>query len=425
MNLPSCTTPSRKPARFPRARTGAAAALLAAGILCACGGGRPDPERPRRAAEDMSASPDPAKGQGVVTFRYSNKSTDANLQVDLGATDISLEMTGRPAESAREAAAPAAGLGAAGARKTGPSAPADPAPEAAAAAQEDETRPERKSGRKPKAPERPRPDTEAAEEELGASDETVPQDVTDKVLLGIRKAQEFFYQKRYPEALQMARSSLDARPTAEGHALAGSIHYMMGATGLARRHWQQALRLNPDMPAVVNMLEKIATPGGRGSPHPRPLAARRNTAAPSPSVLEAASPLSEPPFPDEIAEPVAPPRPAAQPGPAAPTDPAPDSPAPAAPKPAVPASPSAPASSAVPAPASAEEVAAAPSPQPAAPAVADPGRAAPATAPANDAAAPASKAAAPAPVKPRFPRKEVAPPGSGRTPADAKEDKSP
>src|SRR5688500_15771545 len=102
MNSPSCTIRSESPAR--RAR-GAAAALLAACLLCACGGSKPDPERAPREGAEAPATADPAKGQGVVTFHYSNKSTDANLQVDLGATDISLEMTGRRAEEAKEAAA--------------------------------------------------------------------------------------------------------------------------------------------------------------------------------------------------------------------------------------------------------------------------------------------------------------------------------
>lgn len=426
MNSPSCITPSSHPAVPARriaaaigpAATGVAGIILAASLLSACGGSRPEPERPRAAAEGVSASPDPAKGQGVVTFRYSNRSTDANLQVDLGATDISLEMTGRPAEAAREAAA----LGARSPQGEAKPAGQPPAePEAGATPRED-ARAERKQARKPpsRAPADHGPDTGVDEEDQEAAEDAVPQDVTDKVLLGIRKSQEFFYQKRYPEALQMVRSSLEARPTAEGHALAGSVHYMMGATGLARRHWQQALRLNPDMPAVTNMLEKIATPGGRGSPHPRPLAARRKAAAPSPSILEAAGPSGEPPFPDEVAEPISPP---VRNAPARAAAPAPSA-VPAGPAPA--AEPDA------------DEATDAPTPAPTVPVSG-------ASAPAAAGAAPAAAKAVPVPAqsapdsagprattgsgpgeKPRFPRKTPSQPASGEAPAGAlRKDKAP
>jgi hypothetical protein len=367
----------------------------------------------------------PEKASGVVTFRYANKSTSADLQVDLGSTDVHLEMTGRPAEQARAAAgqgadqdAPRADASRAGQETRQPHSSPDPA------------------GRPmPPAPgaDKPRPEPDTEEEESGPDQH---QDVTDKVLQGIRKAQEYFYQKRYPEALQMVRQSLEARPTAEGHALSGSIHYMMGATGLARRHWQQALRLNPDMPAVTHMLERIATPGGRGSPHPRPLPARRAPRAPSPSVLEAANPGAEAPFPEEYADPpsdggpspsVTPVSPAAAPAPvpasapkapaaqAAPGAPAPAVPAPAVPAPAVPAA--APASTAA-SPPAAQAPAAAPSPRPvpaatpaesagspAAPAAPSPAPAKAASAPA--AATPAPETAKPAPAsRPSFPRKQ-------------------
>lgn len=366
---------------------------MAGALLSACGGSRPSEERPsHREREDVS-SPEQANGQGAVTFRYSNKSTSADLHVDLGATDISLEMSGKPAEEMK------APQGAALSRKR----PEDPKPnpeseESAATDRPEEPALDRKTAKG--GPAKPDPRAKAAKpetqpehlpEDTGPEESANP-DVTDKVLLGIRKAQEFFYQKRYPEALQMVRSSLDARPTAEGHALAGSIHYMMGATGLARRHWQQALRLNPDMPAVTNMLEKIATPGGRGSPHPRPLAPRRAAAAPPPSVIEAANPGQQAPFPEEFGEPSAA-------APAAPTPSPYRAPAPAAtPAPvAAPIAPPAP----EPEPAAPIEEAAAPSPS--APEVAAP-------------ATPVAKEATPV-AKPKFPQKAAG--------ADAGKDKSP
>jgi hypothetical protein len=341
----------------------------------------------------------PEKASGVVTFHYANKSTSADLQVDLGSTDVYLEMTGKPAEQAKAAAGQGGARDASGAAA---SRPEQPVPQ--------DRRPPDPAGR-PMHADAERPPAEAPVQD-GPEDGQEPRhDVTDKVLQGIRKAQEHFYQKRYPEALQMVRQSLEARPTAEGHALAGSIHYMMGATGLARRHWQQALRLNPDMPAVTNMLERIATPGGRGSPHPRPIPPRRPSRAPSPSVLEAANPGSDAPFPEEYADPAAgggqPPGVAPEP-PEDAADPAsPDAaaqPAAAAPAPAVPVE--APAASSTPAPAAAPVKA---SPAPAAGASAPPK-----TAPAPE-AAPAEKPPAvqpasadkPAPAsRPSFPRRQ-------------------
>jgi len=77
------------------------------------------------------------------------------------------------------------------------------------------------------------------------------------VLAEMRKAQEFFYKKQYPEALDMAKFSLQKKETAEGHALMGSILYMMGDKIAAKESWMQCLRLHPDMPAVSSMIEKV------------------------------------------------------------------------------------------------------------------------------------------------------------------------
>lgn len=430
MNSPSCITPSsafRTPGRaFSHAlaaANGIALTGVAGFLLAACGGSHPpaEPSRPSEAA----ASPAEEKGAGVVTFRYSNRSADANLQVDLGATEVYLEMTGKPAEAAQAAPVPPAESPR---KSAAPKPRLRPQPEATpeedSVAESGEPKAEahkRGTSSRPKTPDPKPKEDQGLRDEEGADGAEAPQDVTDKVLLGIRKAQEFFYQRRYPEALDMVRQSLNARPTAEGHALAGSIHYMMGATGLARRHWQQALRLNPDMPAVVNMLDKIATPGGRGSPNPRPLATRRKAPPPTPSVLEAASPISEAPFPEAYDEASAP---------AAPSTPAAPTPAPTPPPAPVPApvpAPPAEASEGTAAPDTAPDpepsAAMAPASAPSAPAAAAPDAApapAPGPAPAVPAAAPAKTVPGPVqaggdasqPVpggKPKFPRKEKKP----------------
>jgi hypothetical protein len=321
MNSPSCTIRSsglfadglRLPesAGLPgpgRARL-IAAACLAAALLTGCGSSAPDAlsEHNVAAVEDAQ-KPDKGtveKGAGGLNFNYTNKSTFARLDIDLGSTDVYLEMSGRPAKPGDDA--------------TVEHGPQDkrPAPQQMAMTPEypsqqqpppDQNRMQEPQDRnRTQQAKRAKPETAPEEKsDDGGDDGQSNEDVTGKVLAGIRKAQELFYQKRYPEALQMVRQSLDAQSTAEGHALAGSICYMMGKNGLARRHWEDALRLNPDMPAVVNMLERTRTPGGRGSPSPRPLASRPAPRAVPAQVMEAAGPEDQAPFPEEMSKEAAP-----------------------------------------------------------------------------------------------------------------------
>ncbi|MBW8886408.1 MAG: tetratricopeptide repeat protein [Fibrobacteres bacterium] len=273
MTSPICTTPSRHFRAF-------AGPALAALLLAACAGDKPDPARPiDPALPTAQAGVEPDKGQGNLSFHYSNKSTDANLAIDLSSTDVYLEMTGK---SAQEQADQLRAEAKPDPRKVAPSGHKpttsgedakasepkgdeenDDAGDAKGEKNQAPTGAQSAKGLHKGPPKKPEP---PPEEDPGDYE-----DVTTKVLAGIRRAQELFYQKRYPEALQAARSSLDARPTAEGYGLLGSIYFMQGNTGMARRQWMEALRLNPDMPAVVNMLDKTRTPGGRGSPAPRPV----------------------------------------------------------------------------------------------------------------------------------------------------------
>jgi hypothetical protein len=307
MNSLFCITPSKAAPRFAARRFAvrrlaggrwAGAALCA--LLAACGGTKapdPAPESPSYPGSEAAVE----KRAGSLTFHYNNKSTEASMALDLGEDDVYLDMTGKPAKP-EEIAGPARRRdqadrsGDAENPSLSDRTPPAPSPMTSAPRPGPENAPPAPSPAKT-SPGRPDPKADPASE---TEPESAGPDVTDKVLSGIRKAQEFFYQKRYNEALDMVRSSLDARPTAEGHALAGSIHYMLSQPGLAKRHWQEALRLNPDMPAVVNMLEKIRTPGGRGSPFPRPIVSRRPAAAPSGDVIEASKAPGEiPPYPDE------------------------------------------------------------------------------------------------------------------------------
>jgi hypothetical protein len=319
MSFASCIT------RFSRA-----SAPVSCALLLGCGGTKPPDPEPQ-ASPAYSSAEAAEKRAGTISFHYSNSSTDANMALDLGSDDVYLDMTGKPAKP--EAPAPR--------RRESMERPApgdqDAAPAPAPSPSNSPARPGPESFAPSPSPAATRPNSQARpdpRQDLPPEEENnnaYAPDVTDKVLSGIRKAQEFFYQKRYNEALDMVRSSLDARPTAEGHALAGSIHYMLGQPGLAKRHWQQALRLNPDMPAVVNMLEKISTPGGRGSPFPRPLAVHRAPPpAPSNEVMEAARPPEQAPYPEEYGSgevtrpgPVPAPRPVENPPSAAPASAAP------------------------------------------------------------------------------------------------------
>jgi hypothetical protein len=364
-----------------RAAAAFACALLS---LAGCAAEKPEPARPVESELPMARGPEPEKGQGNLSFHYANQSTDANLAIDLNSTDVYLEMTGKAAQEqaermqgpfperkpespARKPAAPA--------RESKAQEESPEAPESGPAGEEAPAAPQAGKGKNPELPQpgkglhkapprKPEPEAEAEEEPAGY------EDVTAKVLTGIRRAQELFYQKRYPEAMQAVRSSQDARPTAEGYALQGSIHFMQGQTGMARRQWMEALRLNPDMPSVVNMLERTRTPGGRGSPSPRPV-----YRPPAPAPAPAGDP--DAPYPEEGSVPA--PAPAAPPAapltapPAAPST-APTA-APSAAPTAAPSAPVPPAASPAPAaaapaaasPEAAEEAAPKPSPAPARP----------------------------------------------------------
>src|SRR5688572_28433205 len=106
MNSPSSITPSEAAMERPRNRESdwagrplgaprAALAFALAATLGACGGNRSDEASPREYGEygeycrnRSEPRPRESEGAGVVTFHYANKSTDANLRLDLGATDV-------------------------------------------------------------------------------------------------------------------------------------------------------------------------------------------------------------------------------------------------------------------------------------------------------------------------------------------------
>lgn len=160
-----------------------------------------------------------------MRIQYGNKSSKVNMIVDVNNQDVYLKMSGEP-ESPAEEKFPWLG------KK-----PQEPPPGG-----EGDSLPEERDW-----------------EELVDMTQASALDGKNvaKVIAEIRKAQEFFYQKRYAEALDMVKLSLQKQETADGYALMGSVLYMMGDSDGARDSWMQTLRLNPDMPAVGNMLQRL------------------------------------------------------------------------------------------------------------------------------------------------------------------------
>lgn len=103
----------------------------------------------------------------------------------------------------------------------------------------------------------PPPVPSVDDEEDLSEEEPVWEEVTDEVLADIRRAQEAFYKQDYSTALKLVKRAQARRPTAEGYALQGSIHYMTGDRSAARFYWTEALNINPDMPEVVDAIAKL------------------------------------------------------------------------------------------------------------------------------------------------------------------------
>ena len=84
-----------------------------------------------------------------------------------------------------------------------------------------------------------------------------PKERTKAVLKEIQKAQDHFYKKEYDRAIESAKSSIDAKETAQGYSLLGSIYYMKGNVSAAMANWNKALSIDPDMKEVKEMMEKV------------------------------------------------------------------------------------------------------------------------------------------------------------------------
>ena len=74
-------------------------------------------------------------------------------------------------------------------------------------------------------------------------------------------AQEHFYKQEFERALEYVDHSIALHETAEANALKGSILLMLKRPVEAREFWERALRLNPDMPGVDDIIQLLDNGG--------------------------------------------------------------------------------------------------------------------------------------------------------------------
>jgi hypothetical protein len=183
-------------------------------------------------APEPEAAPEPPVPGSVVNLEFVNGTSKASVVVDLASTDVHIEMRTKPKVDS----------------SNGPKAPAA----------RTETSPA-----EPKA----LPGTAATPPSPAATDS-----VTRLVVAGIRRGQDLFLRGEHERARQETEATLALRPTAEAHALAGSIRWVTGDRAGARRSWQEALRLDPAQPGVADMLAR--TESGTLVPEPPKVPAR-------------------------------------------------------------------------------------------------------------------------------------------------------
>ncbi len=180
-----------------------------------------------RAENNQVSSPAP-KNSNEMKISYTNKSSNVTMVVDINSQDVNLVMSGSPVPPP----SPVAPQVQQSSKKTSVD----------SAAKEEE--------------EKDKKENWDDVMDIAKGNDLTKGDM-QQVLAEIRKAQEFFYQKRFPEALDMVKFSLQKQETSDGYALMGSILYMMDDMPAAKEAWLQSLRLNPDMPAVIQMLNKL------------------------------------------------------------------------------------------------------------------------------------------------------------------------
>lgn len=82
-------------------------------------------------------------------------------------------------------------------------------------------------------------------------------DMTDDILADLMTAQTYFYQNKFSKALDVLQQSIDKKPTASAFALGGSIYYVNGEIDKAVHAWETALKINPDMLEIKNILTQV------------------------------------------------------------------------------------------------------------------------------------------------------------------------
>lgn len=89
------------------------------------------------------------------------------------------------------------------------------------------------------------------------TDQNVAEGTTDDILIDLNRAQSYFYEGDYQQALLEVKKSIQKKPTASAYALGGSIFYVNGEIDKAISAWETALKLNPDMTDVQNILRQV------------------------------------------------------------------------------------------------------------------------------------------------------------------------
>jgi hypothetical protein len=81
--------------------------------------------------------------------------------------------------------------------------------------------------------------------------------LTVVLLEDMKRAQEFFYAGDYAQAERIVKSVIERKESADALAFWGSVLLMMGENRKAREVYERALRLNPAMSDVRDILKKM------------------------------------------------------------------------------------------------------------------------------------------------------------------------
>ncbi len=82
------------------------------------------------------------------------------------------------------------------------------------------------------------------------------EDLTDEIIRDINLAQKMFYERKYTDALNVLKGSLEKKKTATAYALGGSIYYVNGDVKAAVNAWENALKINPNLDEVKNLVSR-------------------------------------------------------------------------------------------------------------------------------------------------------------------------